>query len=491
MRPGALPPPAPTLPAMTTSIDHTCSDRVSGLLTEAASRARARGRRVLVSVTERMAAVDPLDALEAAGRHAADGRMYWTRPSEGLAIAALGAAATFSPAGDERYARVQAEWRALLEDALIEDSSGGADGVGPALFGGFSFDPAGPRDPRWQAFPSSLLKLPRLQVSAVAGACWLTTTIIVDPEGESAAHPVPIADLRHAALAASPDAGIPTHGTSAVEDGRARDEWHALVRRAVAEIQDGALRKVVLARARECHSRAEFDAFATLRHLRMAYPDCHVFGCWSGDQVFAGASPERLVRLRGSDVQASSLAGSAPRGATPAADAALAADLLESPKDRAEHALVRDALLAGLATLCDGVWAPDAPSLFTLPHVHHLHTAVRARLRAGRSLLDLVAQLHPTPAVGGSPRDAALRFIREHEQLDRGWYAGPIGWLGRGGGEFAVALRSALIGRREAWLYAGCGIVAGSDPDAEYAETLLKLRPMEQALAVVPQGHGA
>ncbi|HEY8309206.1 MAG TPA: chorismate-binding protein, partial [Gemmatimonadaceae bacterium] len=209
----------------------------------------------------------------------------------------------------------------------------------------------------------------------------------------------------------------------------------------------------------------------------------YVFGCWHGDSVFVGATPERLVRLDGRDVQASSLAGSVSRGATAAEDAKHATLLLTSTKDRAEHEIVRRALCAGLERLCDDVAAAEGPALLSLPNVHHLHTAVSARLRDGHTLLQLVAQLHPTPAVGGEPRNAALRFIREYEKMDRGWYAGPIGWLQRDRGEFAVALRSALVSGADALMFAGCGVVADSDPEQEYAESLLKLRPMQIALS--------
>jgi isochorismate synthase EntC len=144
---------------------------------------------------------------------------------------------------------------------------------------------------------------------------------------------------------------------------------------------------------------------------------------------------------------------------------------------------VRNALYEALAEECENVTAPPEPSLLTLPHVHHLHTQLRGQLREGRTMLDIVERLHPTPAVGGSPRGPALDFIRGHEDLDRGWYAGPIGWIGRNGGELAVALRSALIDGRNATLFAGCGIVADSDPALEYAESSLKLKLMESALA--------
>ncbi|HET7034704.1 MAG TPA: chorismate-binding protein, partial [Thermomicrobiaceae bacterium] len=158
--------------------------------------------------------------------------------------------------------------------------------------------------------------------------------------------------------------------------------------------------------------------------------------------------------------------------------------LLASAKDRGEHAIVVRALAEGLAGICRELEMPAEPKLLSVANIHHLHTPLRARLQPGRTLLDAVERLHPTPAVGGWPRDPALRFIRAQEGLDRGWYAAPVGWLDRhGAGEFAVALRSALVEGASATLFAGCGIVADSDPDQEYAESAIKLRPMLSALA--------
>jgi menaquinone-specific isochorismate synthase len=199
--------------------------------------------------------------------------------------------------------------------------------------------------------------------------------------------------------------------------------------------------------------------------------------------VFLGASPERLIRLDGRNVQASSLAGTARRGADEAEDAEIVAELFASAKDRVEHAVVVRALKEVLGEFCDDVTASSEPSLLTLPNVHHLETEVSGHLRPGNTLFKVIARLHPTPAVGGSPRDEALRFIRSVEEIDRGWYAGPIGWIGREGGEFAVALRSAILYGPEAMLYAGCGIVAESDPNLEFTESVLKLQPMKSAIA--------
>ena len=179
-----------------------------------------------------------------------------------------------------------------------------------------------------------------------------------------------------------------------------------------------------------------------------------------------------------------SLAGSIRRGKTPAEDARLGQTLLDSAKDRAEHAVVVRALGEALGETCDRLQVSDTPSLLKLGHIQHLCTPITGHLANGHTLLDLVERLHPTPAVGGRPREAALRLIRACEGLDRGWYAGPVGWLdAQGEGEFAVALRSALLHGNTATLFAGCGIVADSDPEREYAESRLKLKPMLTALS--------
>jgi isochorismate synthase len=459
--------------------------------------ARATGRPVLVSVVER---IEPLDPLAVALRfarsesqsipsHPGDaGCMYWERPSARFAIAGTGSATTLSARGPGRFVAVDREWKKLMEGAVTDGPSQGAAGTGPMLMGGFSFEPDGPRTASWRGFRSAQLTLPRLLVAATADGCWLTTTIVVGPDGVRDVDLNELSAFRERVLArtdrrdgSKPLASLETVIRSA--DLRAPSRWRSMVASAVDTIQGGALEKVVLARAVRATGAGRFDVGAILRHLREAHPDSFVFACWRGDRAFVGASPERLVRLDGRDVLASSLAGSAERGATPEEDAWLAAQLAASPKDASEHAIVLRALRDGLAELCDGVTAAEEPSLLTLRHVHHLHTVVRARLRAGHSLLELVERLHPTPAVGGAPRDAALEFIRAHEELDRGWYAAPVGWLRRDGGEFAVALRSGLIEGDEATLYAGCGVVLDSEPDLELAESTLKLRSMMAALA--------
>jgi isochorismate synthase len=285
-------------------------------------------------------------------------------------------------------------------------------------------------------------------------------------------------------------------------------DWKAVVHSLTREMRRGHLEKLVL--ARECRVRTpsprllisasprprvppspappvsrspSFDVPLALKRLRADYPSCFVFAVARGDHCFLGATPERLVRLRDGIVSTMCLAGSSARGATEEEDRRLGDALLASQKERAEHAVVVRALSEALADLCDEVAPISTPVLLKVRNIQHLLTTVVGRVADGRTILDLVERLHPTPAVGGYPRETALRLIRERERLDRGWYAGPIGWLdARGEGEFAVAIRSALLRGPEASLFAGCGIVADSNPDCEYEESCLKLRPMLSAL---------
>jgi len=475
----------------------TVDTSLDSLVARASATARARRRRVLVSTVERVPTIDPLEAILAAQEAARsdsaltpliDTCSYWTRPSDGFALAGLGSAVTFATDGPDRFAIIDRDWKELLAVAVIADQSSGVPGTGPTLIGGFAFDPRRPATPTWQGFPQARLTVPLLQLVERGGACWLTTSLVVDSDGEIEPDLTLLASLRAAFLAAQPCSSesqptITNADAVAYHESRDASDWRGTVRAAVTRIRTGDLEKVVLAREVHAETAQDFDTTETIRQLRYAHPTCYVFGFWAGDRAFVGATPERLVRVDGQDVQASSLAGSTRRGATPADDAAQAQELFASEKDRSEHEIVRRALCNGLAHFCDDVISADMPTLLSLPQVHHLHTAVRARLRPGHSILQLVEELHPTPAVGGAPREAALQFIRENEGMDRGWYAAPIGWLQSDRGEFAVALRSAVITGSNAWLFAGCGVVRDSDPDREYAESMLKLRPVQTALA--------
>ena len=260
---------------------------------------------------------------------------------------------------------------------------------------------------------------------------------------------------------------------------RSHADYCARVDAALHDIAAGDIEKVVLARAVRLRRESPLDAAALLRDLRAAYPTCTNFAVAHADGVFLGATPEHLVRLDGNRVATAAVAGSAPRGRDPVDDERLGRELLESKKEQAEHSVVVRALREGLAPCCADLDVPESPRLLRLGEIQHLETPIRGTLRNGETILGLVERLHPTPAVGGAPREAARAWIARNENLDRGWYAGPVGFVdAEGGGDFCVALRSALIRGEEARLYAGAGIVAGSLPPAELRETRLKLRAM-------------
>jgi menaquinone-specific isochorismate synthase len=265
---------------------------------------------------------------------------------------------------------------------------------------------------------------------------------------------------------------------------REAGDYRAVVAKAVARIEAGEFTKIVLARAQEFGSDQPLHPLRVLNGLRQRFPDCYAFSLANGrGQSFIGASPERLVRVSKGVLETEALAGSIRRGAGASEDAALAGTLLRSEKDRREHQHVLAAITARLEHLGLAPEYAAEPGLRRLANVQHLHTPIRAALPENVRLLAVLAALHPTPAVGGAPLAAAVAAIRGLENFPRGLYAGAIGWSNaRGGGEFFVGLRSALVDGGMARVYAGAGIVAGSTPEKEFAETELKFKAMLEAL---------
>jgi isochorismate synthase len=256
-------------------------------------------------------------------------------------------------------------------------------------------------------------------------------------------------------------------------------DYRAQVAHALREIGDGTFEKLVLARSVCLRRDREFEPCALLDTLRRDHPSCAVFAVARPNSVFLGATPERLVRLADGQVETASVAGSAPRGRSPEEDLRLGCELRESKKEQNEHAVVVRALCEALRPHCDELDVRESPRLMRLKDIQHLETPISGTLSDPSSILDLLDSLHPSPAIAGAPRDAALEWLRAHEGLDRGWYGGPVGYMdATGGGEFYAALRSALLRNDEARLFAGAGIVEGSQPELELRETRLKLRAM-------------
>ncbi len=472
---------------------------------------------------------DSLEVFHCSGRVSGD-RILWMRPDDRVGLAGVGSAWMQTAEGPQRFAQAETSWRSILNDAVGDHGSAGAShaapsGSGPIALFGFAFAPecraeVGPRGTpwhsglQWTGYPAGLVVIPRVLVHCRGNQTWLTLSVVADPHGlpPREACEETLACL-NACVGASLRGGGPPHDGGAVDvedcgngsrDGTAAGEapralrivdefpseaaWKASVCATARAVRAGYLQKAVLARGVRVQG-VRFDLESALRRLRDDYPGCTVFAAARGDRCFLGASPERLVRVHDGEITVAALAGSAPRGETGEQDRRFGQMLLASAKDRIEHAVVVEALRDALAGISTTISGNGSPQLLTVRNTHHLYTPLRATLREHRPVLDLVGRLHPTPAVGGVPKEAALGWIREHEGWDRGWYAGPIGWMNAAGeGEAAVAIRSALVRKTEALLFAGCGIVADSDADQEYAESGWKLRPLLSALSEAPPG---
>ena len=376
----------------------------------------------------------------------------WLRGGDGLV--GWGEAARLTlPAGADRFAAGQAWLRELFDAAVVTDEVG-LPGTGPVAFGSFTFDPA---------CDGSVLVVPAAVLGRRDGQAWMTT------------------------ISGGAGAGLATASTPVTAPAEVRwsdgsqtaPQWQNAVAAAVARIRAGELRKVVLARDLHAVASAPLDMRLLLARLTARHPGSYTFACAG----LTGATPELLVRRVGQEVSSLVLAGTAARGGTPAEDQALSAALLASAKDAEEHRYAVDSVREALGPLCARLELAAEPELLRLPDVQHLATPVHGTLAGDASALALAAALHPTAAVCGTPTPAALELIRELEGMDRGRYTGPVGWVdSRGSGEWGIALRCGEIAGARARIFAGGGIVAGSDPAAELAEAQAKFRPMRLAL---------
>jgi len=382
--------------------------------------------------------------------------LAWVRQGAGLVGWGEAARVTL-PAGADRFADGEKWLRELIEGARVDDEVG-RRGSGLVAFGSFTFD---------DASDGSVLIVPRAILGRDGtGNAWLTT---ITPDGESPWQPAPF------------DPPEPPDIVSWHDGALSAPEWEQAVGEAVRRIKhSSSLRKVVLARDLYATANRPIDARTLLDRLASRYPGCYTFAC----DGLVGATPELLISRDGWRVSSLVLAGTTPRGATPAEDSELATALLGSAKENEEHQYAAASLENALAPLCQAMYVAPQPALIRLPNLQHLGTRVRGTLSsADRSALGLAAAVHPTAAVGGTPTDAAVELIRELESMDRERYAGPVGWVDAdGNGEWGIALRCAQLDGDRARLVAGCGIVAGSDPAAELAETITKFRPMRTAL---------
>jgi isochorismate synthase len=447
-------------------------------LREGAELATTRSRRTLVSVTTAVGVLDPC-AVVFASRLASDHWFCWEQPDRGFALATLGVAHEATSRGEGRFEDVARECLGMNEGAVIDEPPGLPSGAGPVWCGGFAFDPEGARTSPWSSFAPASMILPELSLCRVGDETFLTVNLVVHP-GDTAASADRIA-ARLAGLRPDPVPMLDPHLTERPEISSVLPpgEFEAAVDAATGRIAGNETSKVVLAREVTVEASVAHEPAAIFGAMREQFPSCFCFCHGTSEAAFLGASPELLIRRSGAGASTVALAGSTRRSSDPAVDDHLGEQLLHSDKNRREQRIVAERIVRKLRP--HSVWVQTAPEpeVVKVANIQHLATPIIAQLAESHSAVELAGMLHPTPAVGGEPWPDAASTITELERMDRGWYAGPVGWMdATEDGEFCVALRSALLRDREARLFAGVGVVAGSDPAAELEETEVKLQAL-------------
>ena len=465
------------------------AQRLETNLRRAVERARRSGSPTLAGITLKLADDSAPSELVCASRRAGERWFVFEQPDRGrAALAGLGAAVTLRADGPQRFREVAERWRELSADA-VADAPVGPPGSGLIAFGGFAFAPDGGRAAHWRGFEPASLTVPevaiarsnregrtsvRLALAALASADDLPEELLERLQrrvAELQSRPLPLLDPSPA-------------GEFMVGSAMPPEHYEQAVARAVELAGAGELEKIVLAREVLVHAPSAYDPVAVFGVLREEFPSCFSFCVGRDDATLVAASPELLLRREGHRVSTLALAGSTRRSADPAVDDHLGEQLLRDPGYREEHAIVARRIERTLRAHAIWVATAPEPELVRIANIQHLATPIRAQLAAPLDALELAGAMHPTPAVGGEPLARAAPLIPALEGLDRGWYAGPVGWTDASGdGEFCVALRCALLRGAEARCYAGNGIVRHSDPARELAETEVKLQALLPLLA--------
>jgi len=432
---------------------------------------------------------DPLAVIEQNGYNKGF-QYYWEKPSDEFAIAAAGSIARIQTTGQDRFRQSSDQGKELLSKVYhISNLNHRLASV--HLLGGFSFFDHN-IGKAWRDFGAGSFTLPEWVLVKNGKLTILTITKKISSGSQkntvyndflnTLEHLDSICDASSYKVEGKQSyrSTVSTPGI----DSETYNQWRNSVESAMDLIKSKKFKKIVLARELKVELQTPVSDTRILNHLRNQYPDCYSFLIsQNGESSFVGSTPERLASFREREVLTEGLAGSISRGKTASEDAVLEYELLHSQKDLNEHAFVLDAIEENLQRFSDVFEHPVSPGIKKLSNVQHLYTPVHAKIKKGVSRTEVLSKLHPTPAVGGYPREAAMPYISKLEHFDRGWYAAPVGWINaHGEGEFVVAIRSGLIKTNEVRFFAGCGIVEDSNPQKEWDETNLKFIPMLTAL---------
>jgi menaquinone-specific isochorismate synthase len=409
-------------------------------------------------------------------------RFYWENADQNLKFVGIDPVfkLQMNETEDDRFELVESFWNSFSKSIQISGDQS-VEGTGPICFGGFSFQP-NQSDMIWDDFGTLLFYVPKFLISDIKGECYLSSTFVVnsdttDIEIEDFIQEYDLILRKEDSTEVYPDI-IDIVETDVVE-------WTEMIENALEEIKSGDIEKIVLARITELNFDREISPSSVMENLSNQQNNSYQFGIELDQVAFVGASPERLILKHGDTISTACVAGTIGRGDTEEIDKMLAIELLNDGKNIHEHRFVVDYIRSILEEKCIKLDISSEPQILKNKNVQHLFTPVFGQALPDKSILDFVRDLHPTPAMGGIPHTFALEKIDALESFGRGFYASPIGWMDRfGNGEFIVGIRSALINQNKITLFAGCGIVANSDPLKEYEETAMKLKPMLSALGL-------
>lgn len=415
---------------------------------------------------------------------------YWEKPTDAFSITAVGELKRIKTTGENRFKEASAQGKKLINEVYrftkLKHSK-----TAPHLFGGFSFHDHNVGK-EWSEYGAASFTLPKWSIIVSGSLTLMTINLeITNSDTTNSLSTDIYKELDHLNDLCSADSykveeEFPnTHSVQIPElDSNEFSKWERSINKATTHIAQNKYDKIVLARRLNIKVTKKVSDTHILNRLRNQYPDCYSFLIrQSTESSFIGCTPERLATFSQDFILTEALAGSTPRGKTASEDARLEAGLMKSTKERNEHEFVINAISKKLKGFSDSIQISSSPSVKKLTNVQHLYTPIRAHIKAGVSKTEVLKSLHPTPAVGGFPREQAIPYIAEFEDFERGWYASPVGWINANGdGEFVVAIRSGLIKKDEVIFFAGCGIVKGSNPAKEWEETNLKFIPMLSAL---------
>ncbi|GAB5491000.1 MAG: isochorismate synthase MenF [Phototrophicaceae bacterium] len=413
-------------------------------------------------------------------------RFYWESAHDNVAFAGIGVAVEIMGYGADRFETVRHNAMELFADSMVLDEQEAQ--ATPRLFGGFSFRDDFIPDVAWSDFPPAHFVLPHYQMTRVGDTTWLAINAHI-PYGEAPISLLP--DLKEALRAKVAELQTftakqkQTITQTALDYPMPFETWKHNIESATKRMKNGDFNKVVLSRVAEIRFDNYVDTDSALEFLDHTYPDTYRFLFEPRPySAFYGATPELLATVEGHNFTTMALAGSIQRGNTPEEDKQYGDELLNNPKDSYEHQVVIDGIQKRLTPLAETLDIGET-DIMTLSNIQHLHTPISATLKRNDGILPIVEALHPTPALGGDPREIAMEVIGEYESVPRGWYAAPVGWIDSNlDGQFGVAIRSAIAQEKRVWLYSGAGIVADSDPVKEWDETALKFVPMLNALGI-------